>query len=151
MRIMKPITFIFLGMFLLSGCMGKYVKHDEMLAQVSVFGVELFSDVDYKEINGVLATEEPCLRGYERSFDALDVIIGYGFDKRIQKITTRNPSTSLFGIQPGTSFAEGKQKILQAGFREWNSPFKFRTDRYSITFLVDNNNKIFGMTLESID
>jgi hypothetical protein len=151
MRIMKPITILFLAMFLLAGCMGKYMKPDEMLAQVSVFGIELFSDVDYKEINGVLATEEPCLRGYERSFDALDVIIGYGFDKRIRKITTRNPSNSLFGIHPGMPFAEGKQKILQVGFREWSSPYKFKTNRYSITFLVDNNDKIFGITLESLN
>jgi hypothetical protein len=102
-------------------------------------------------INGVVATEEPCLRGYERSFNALDVIIGYGFNKKIRKITTRNLSTSLFGIKPGMAFGEGKNKLLQAGFSEYAPPFTFRANRYSLTFLVDGNNKIFGLTLESLD
>ena len=53
--------------------------------QINVFGVELYSDADYREVNGVVAAEGRCLRGYEPSFDAFDVIIGYGFDHKIQK------------------------------------------------------------------
>jgi hypothetical protein len=107
--------------------------------------------VDYREINGVSAVEEPCLRGYDRSFDALDITIGYGFNKRIRKITTRNSSTSLFGIHPGAPFGEGKQKILQAGFKEYAPPFTVRAERYSLNFLVDGNDTIFGLTLEALD
>jgi hypothetical protein len=136
---------------LLAGCAGTQVKSDNTHSQINVFGVGLFSDVDYKEINGVSAVEEPCLRGYDRQFDALDITIGYGFNKKIRKITTRNPDTSLFSISPGAPFGEGKQKILQAGFVESAPPFTFSNNRYSLTFLVNTDNVIFGLTLESLD
>lgn len=151
MKFQKSILIILLVPLLLTGCSGKNIMHDKLTGQINVFGVELFSDVDYSEINGVVATEEPCLRGYDRSFDALDITIGYGFDKKIRKITTRNSSTSLFGIKPGMAFEEGKKMILQAGFNEYAPPFTFRSNGYSLTFLVDGNNKIFGLTLESLD
>jgi hypothetical protein len=136
---------------LLAGCTAKDVVGDKLRDQINVFGIALFSNVDSREINGVKATEEPCIKGSERSFDALDIIIGYGFDKRIRKIMTRNSNTSLFGIKPGMPFGEGMQKMLQAGFSEFEPPFKFKKDRYSLTFLVDRDQKIFGLTIESLD
>lgn len=151
MKLQTSILIAVLVTLLLAGCMSTNAGRDKMIGQMNVFGVELFSDVDYKKINGVVATEEPCLRGYDRSFDALDLTIGYGFDKKIRKITTRNLNTSLFGIKPGMAFEEGKKMILQAGFVEHAPPFTFKANRYSLTFLVDGDNKIFGLTLESLD
>lgn len=151
MKFQKLITVPLLLFLFLTGCMGKHLERDKMHDQVNVFGVQFLSDVDYKEINGVMAVDEPCLRGYERSFDALDITIGYGFNKKIRKITTRNPGTSLFGINPGVTFREGKQKILQAGFIEFAPPFTFRSNGYTLKFLVDDKDIIFGLTLESLD
>lgn len=151
MKPAKSILIVLLVILFLAGCSSTNIGRDKMAGQVNVFGVQLFSDVDYKEINGVAATEEPCLRGYDRSFDALDLTVGYGFDKRIRKITTRNSNTSLFGIKPGMAFEEGRKMILQSGFVEYAPPFAFKADKYSLTFLVDSNNKIFGMTLESLE
>ncbi len=151
MKLHRLIAVPLLLFLLLTGCMGKQLERDKMDHQVNVFGVQLFSDRDYKEINGVMAVEEPCLRGYERSFDALDITIGYGFDKKIRKITTRNPATSMFGIKPGVALREGRQKILQAGFIEVAPPFTFRSNGYTLTFLVDDKDIIFGLKLESLD
>lgn len=150
MKYQKSILAALLALLLLAGWTSKGISSDKAVGQANVFGAELFSNVDYREINGVAATEEPCLKGYDRSFDALDITIGYGFDKKIRKIITRNPSTSLFGIRPGMSFEEGKQKILQAGFVASDSPFIFKADRYFLTLLVDGNQKIFGVTIESL-
>jgi hypothetical protein len=151
MKYQKLILVTLLLPLLLGGWVSKSMSRDKMIGQINVFGVELFSNVDYREINGVIATEEPCLKGYDRSFDALDITIGYGFDKRIRKIITRNPSTSLFGVSPGMPFGEGKQKVLQAGFVASNSPFTFKGDRYFLTLLVDSNQKIFGVKVELFD
>lgn len=147
----KILIPLLLAPLLLAGCLNKSIVREKLNEQIDVLGVKLYSDVSYKEINGVTATEEPCLRGYERSFDALDVIIGYGFDHKIRKITTRNRSTGMFGIKPGATFGDGKKKILQAGFHEYAPPFTFRANGYSLTFLVDGTNTIFGLTLESLD
>jgi hypothetical protein len=136
--------------FLLAGCMGNRVENSGIDDQINIFGIKPLSTVDYLQINGVTATEEPCLRGYERNFDALDVIVGYGFNKKIRKIHTRNPNTSLFGISPGMPFGESKQKILQAGFVASNSPFVFTASDYSITLLVDGD-KVFGLTIELLE
>jgi hypothetical protein len=138
-------------LLLLAGCSAQGAGDDKLRDQINVFGATLFSSVDYREINGVKAIEEPCIKGYERSFDALDIIIGYGFDKSIRKIMTRNVNTSLFGIKPGMPFGEGRQKLLNSGFTELEPPFKFRKDNYSLAFLVDRNQNIFGLTTEALD
>ncbi len=141
------ITFLISG--LLAGCSGRSLESDMLKDQINVFGVKFSSSIDYQEINGVKAVEEPCLRGYERSFDKLDVIVGYDFDGRVRKITTRNKDTSMFGIKPGMSYSEGKKKILKAGFVEDAPPFKFRSKEFTVTFLVDDRDIIFALKLES--
>ncbi|HYA86400.1 MAG TPA: hypothetical protein VEI57_04935 [Nitrospirota bacterium] len=150
MKYQKKIIPLLL-LLLLTGCQNRRMQDDKMNDQINVFDIKLFSDVDYKEINGVVATEEPCLRGYERSFDKLDVIIGYGFNHKIRKIMTRNSTTSMFGIKPGMTYEEGKQRILQAGFGVDTPPYTFRANKYSLTFLVNGKKAIFGLTLESLD
>ena len=133
----------------MAGCMVNQVRTD-ISHQIHVFGIELYSGVDYREIAGVRATEEPCLKGYERSFDPLEITIGYGFDRKIRKITTRNPGTSLFGISPGMSAEEGRRLSRKAGFQEV-AACKFRGKDISLTLLVDGKGNVFGITVETID
>ena len=151
MKLSDYAALIILFLTLLSACMSKNIEQDKIHGQLNLFGIELFSSTDYREINGVKATEEPCLHGYERNFDSLDIIIGYGFNNRIRKITTLNSGTSIFGIKPGMSYLEGKHKIQQAGFTELTPPYKFKQDRINVTLLVDNKLNIFGITIESIN
>jgi hypothetical protein len=132
---------------LLAGCTARYAGHGDIRRQIDVFGVQPYSATDYREIQGVKAEEEPCLRGYERTFDALDIIIGYGFNGKVRKITTRNPATAMFGIRPGMTFKEGRARILREGFREDVTPAAFSSGPYSLTFLVDDKDTIFGLTL----
>jgi hypothetical protein len=149
---LNKFTISWIVLFLaLTGCAGKNIYAEKVNTRIDVFGVKLLTETDYKIINGVEANEEPCMKGYERSFDALDISIGYGFNKRIRKITTRNPDTSMFGINPGMTIKEGRQKILQEGFSEDAPPFVFIMNEYSVTFLVDGENKILGLTFQSID
>ena len=133
----------------LAGCMANQIRAD-VSRQIQVFGVELFSGIDYREINGVKATEEPCLKGYDRSFDPLEITIGYGFDKKVRKIVTRNPVNSMFGISPGMSLATGKRLAKQAGLSE-ESIYRYRGKELSLTLLVDSKGIIFGIMVETID
>jgi hypothetical protein len=133
----------------LTGCLANGARTD-ISRQVQVFGIELYSGVDYREINGVKATEEPCLKGYEREFDRLEITIGYGFDGRIRKIFTRNPSTTMFGITPGIPAEDGRRLARLAGFNEL-SPGRYRNSDLILNLLVDGQNRLFGMTVETID
>ncbi len=133
----------------LTGCMANRVKTD-VSSQVHVFGIEMYSAVDIREIGGVPANEEPCLKGYERSFEKLDITIGYGFNRRIRKITSRNPGTSLFGISPGVSAEEGNRLAQKAGFIQ-DSPYRYHGHDVSLLLLVDGKGSVFGITVESSD
>lgn len=119
--------------------------------KLDLFGVELYSGTDYRELRGSVATEEACLKGFERSFDQLDISIGYGFDRTIRKITTRNRTTTIFGIKPGMKFDEARQILRQNGLAATGSPFRFQGDRVSISMLVDNDGQLFGITIETDD
>ena len=114
MNLHKTLLLLLLSL-LLAGCRSGTIRPETLPAQLQVFGVQLHSDRDYREISGDVALEEPCLRGYERSFDRLQITIGYGVDRFIRKIGTRNPATSIFGISPGMKFAAAGQRIRNAG------------------------------------
>ncbi len=149
MRLRKLLLLPFL---VLCACLAaQYAQGATLEEQIDVFGVRLFSPTDHKEINGVRATEEPCLKGYERHFEALDIVIGYGFNKKVRKITTLNPKTMMFGVRPGTPFEEGKRKVVAGGLTELRPPYAFRADGVSLTLLVNDKDEIFGLTVEALD
>lgn len=133
----------------LAGCMANQVRTD-VSRQMHVFGIELYSGIDYREISGIKATEEPCLKGYERSFDPLDITIGYGFNNKIRKITTRNTGTSLFGISPGVSAKEGNRLAQQVGLIQ-DSPYRYRGNDITLSLLVDDKGNVFGITVEAVE
>lgn len=145
---MRLFSYVALLLFLLlSGCRPSQMR-TELSGQTRVFGIELYSGVDYREIGGVKAEEEACLKGYERNFEALDIIIGYGFDAKIRKITTRNPATSLFGISPGMPAEAAGKLAQQAGFTEISS-YRYRGKGIDLTLLVDGAGIAFGITAET--
>jgi len=134
----------------LTGCLATKVK-SELSNQIQVFGIQMYANTDYREINGVKGVEEPCLRGYERVFDQLDIIIGYGFNRKIRKITTLNRETSLFGIIPGIPANAARHLARQAGFSEV-SPDRYRYDDMSLFLIINDNGNVTGITLEeSVD
>lgn len=145
---MRTYAVLFLS-FCLAGCLANRATPDNA-PELDVFGATLGSKTDFREIRGVTASEEPCLRGYERSFDPLDIAIGYGLDTRIRKITTRNPGTRIFGIAPGMPAATGKRLALRAGFTTV-SPDRFRRDTLSLVLQVDATDTIFGIAVEADD
>jgi len=136
--------------FCLAGCLAHQIRAD-VAGQIQIFGIELNSGRDYREFRGIVATEEPCLKGYELTFENLDLIIGYGFNRKIRKITTRNQNTSVFGISPGTTLEEGRQRAIQAGLSEDVAKNRYQGDGISLHLLVDEKGTIFGITVEIID
>jgi hypothetical protein len=136
---------------LIVGCSAHISGNSSLQNQIDVFGIKPFSDIDFKEINGVKAVEEPCIRGYERIFDALDITIGYGTNKRIRRIVTLNPATSMFGVKIGMTINESTERLHKAGFIEYNRPNTFKNDPYSLTILPGPQDKVSGLRLEIIE
>ena len=147
---MSLCVILFMLPMLLTGCLGDKKTFSVEPRQLDVFGVVLCSSTDYREINGIRGTDEPCLRGVERTFDALDIVIGYGRDGRVRKITTRNPQNSMFGIHPGDSPAAAVTRLRDAGFVE-EAPYRFQKEGLLMALLVDGKCRLFGMTLEVAD
>ena len=135
---------------LLAGCLASPARSSLAPGQLDVYDVTLGSSTDYQEIRGVRGTDEPCLRGYERSFAELDIVLGYGRDRKIRKITTRNPQNSMFDVHPGDSAASAVARLRGAGFVE-GAPSRFRKEGLLLTILVDGTGRLFGMTLEEAD
>jgi hypothetical protein len=150
-------TFLFLlilfglSAFLFTGCLAKRVEGEGLNRQIKVFDLALFSANDDKSIRGIVPKKEPCLKGFDYSYDPLDITVGYGTDDRIRKITTRNKETSMFDIRVGDPFPKGKALILQAGFSEGDTPYKFLKAGFLFTLLVDDRDRVFGMTLEALE
>ena len=136
---------------LLTGCMGNAARSGIDPGRLDVFGVAMYSPTDYREIGGVKGADEPCLRGYERSFDALEIVIGYGRDGKVRKIGSRNPQTSMFGVHPGDTIASARGMIRNAGFSETGEPNRFRKGDLVLTILADGPDRLFGLVLESTD
>jgi hypothetical protein len=145
------ITVFCVGAFCLTGCAVKKPGSDNINRQINVFNVSLFSSPDNSVISGVPPRREPCISGYEFYYDDLDLVASYHNNDRIWRITTRNKRTSMFGISPGDSFLQAKQKIIQLGFSQAYTPHKFVNDWCLFTLLVNENNDVFGMTVEVLD
>jgi len=141
-------------LFIISGfyaCDRKIPGSEEINQAIKVFGVQLFSEADYKDIKGIIPSKEPCTKGFEYIYDSLDISIGYSFKGYIRKITSLNKSTSMFDIHIGDSFQSGTAKILKSGFKKSEDPYSFVKDWCSFTLLVNEQQKVFGMRVEVLD
>ncbi len=148
-RTVLPATTVIL--VLVAGCAAGQADLSEANGGIRVFGAELGSDGIPSGLSGVAATEEPCLKGYERSFDTLAVSIGYGHNGKIRKITTRNPRTSMFGIRPGDDLLASRTKARAAGFSESATANRYNHGCCSLALLVGEYGRVFGMTVELKD
>ena len=148
---MRSMVLLGIIIFLLTGCLANRLGGEELNKQINVFGLSLFSAHDDKSIRGIVPIKEPCLKGFEYIYDPLDLTVSYGFNDRIRRITTRNKETSMFNIHIGDAFSKGKEIIRRAGFSTGDSPYKFVKDRCLFTLLVDDHERIFGMSFEVLD
>lgn len=143
---------VFLAMaFGLTGCAMKKPGSNDINKQIRVFNLSLFAPADKSPINGVSPRIDQCISGYEFYYDDLDIVVSFHHNDRVFRITTRNKKTSMFGVAPGDSFEEAKEKIKQMGFIQSYTPHKFSKGWCLFTLLVDEKNTVFGMTVEVLD
>ena len=116
-----------------------------------VFGAKLGSAGIPDGLAGVPAEETPCLKGRDLSYEARDVLIGYGHNGKIRKVMTRNPATSIYGIRPGDEFAAVEEKVMAAGFRETGTTHRYSGGCCLLTLFVDEAGRVFGLILELRD
>jgi hypothetical protein len=145
------ITVFCVGALFATGCALKKPGSDNINSQVKVFDVSLFAPADSSAINGVSPRREQCISGYEFYYDDLAIVVSFHNNDRVFRITTRNKKTTMFGIVPGDSFLQAKEKIIRLGFTQSYTPYKFTKDWCLFTLLVDEKNDVFGMTVEVLD
>lgn len=133
------------------GCAAGRADLAEVNRSLQVFGVALGAAAEPPALADVPRTEEPCLRGIERTFLSRALTIGYGHDGAIRKVTTRNPETAVFGIRPGDGADSSRFKALAAGFRATTDPHRYIRDCCALTLLVDDRSRVFGIAIELRD
>jgi hypothetical protein len=140
-----------MSLVLLAGCAtagpGVKAASDGLL----VFGARLGSPGIPAGLAGVTAEETPCLKGRDLSYEARDVLIGYGHDGIIRKVMTQNPGTSIYGIRPGDEFATAEGRVLAAGFRETGTTHRYSGGCCLLTLFVNEAGRVFGLILELRD
>lgn len=149
--ILFMITIFCAGTSYLSGCAMKKPGSDNINSRINVFNVALFAPADKSPISGVSPRREQCISGYEFYYDDLDLVLSFHNNDRGWRITSRNKRTSMFGIAPGDTFAQAKEKITRLGFSQGYTPYKFTKDWCLFTLLVDEKNNVFGMTVEVLN
>jgi hypothetical protein len=150
-NILFMITVFCVAALCSTGCALKKPGSENINSQIRVFHVVLFASADIGAINGVAPRREQCINGYEFYYDDLDLVLSFHNNDRIFRITSRNKNTSMFGIAPGDSYAQAKEKITQLGFTQSYTPYKFVKDWCLFTLLVDEKDTVFGMTVEVLD
>lgn len=150
-RIFLVITVFCVGALCLTGCAMKKPGSDNINSQIKVFNTSLFAAANNGPINGVSPRREECISGYEFYYDDLDIVVSFHSNDRVWRIISRNKKTSMFGITPGDSFVEAKEKIARLGFSQGYTPYKFTKDWCLFTLLVDEKKNVFGMTVEVMD
>ena len=150
-HILLMVAVFCVGALCSTGCALKKPGSEDVNRQIRVFNVALFAPADNSPIDGISPRREPCISGYEFYYDDLDIVLSYHNDDRIWRITTRNKKNSMFGITPGDSFLQAKEKIMQLGFTQSYTPYKFVKDWCIFTLPVDEKNNIFGMTVEVLN
>jgi hypothetical protein len=122
---------------------------EEANRRIRVFDARLRSADGIRAPEAPAATDEPCINGFERRYEALDVSLGYGFDGKVRRISTGNRATSVFGISPGDSGTEGKAKLVSAGFAPIGEGSRFGNGGIRVTLLADANGTIFSIAVEA--
>jgi hypothetical protein len=151
LHILFLIAVFCIGALYSTGCAMKKQGSEDINRQINVFNISLFSSPDNTVINGVPPEREPCIKGYELYYDSLDIVVSYTNNNRIWRITTRNKKTSMFSISVGDSFSQAKEKIMQLGFIQADTPYKFVKNWCLFTLLINENKDVFGMTVEILD
>ena len=148
MRAATTIVPLTLTLVLLWGCSHLAVNAEQVNRQVDVFGVELLSRVDHRELAGVAAEREPCVLGHEYDFSALQVTLGYTRDGTLRAVTTRNGANSLFGVRPGDRRADAVHRIEGLGFQAGAIQDTYNGHGLLLTLLPDEDGTLFGVRLE---
>jgi hypothetical protein len=116
-----------------------------------VFGLTLGDPAGPRELARVKGSDEACIHGFERTFDPLDITVGYGFDNRVRRIFTANPRTAIGGIHPGEDRVVAREKLLRAGFEATVSRDRFVSPCCSVTLLSGAGGTVSGIVLEKTD
>ena len=143
---MKQVITLLLLLVLVQGC--SHGLPVELSREVQVFGIQLAGRTDLRELNGEPGKDEPCLHGYERTFKQQGVTIGYRSNGEIRRIMTRNPATAMFGISPGSSEQQARERALKAGFIK-KDEYAYRNGSVTLKLLVDEGGRVFGLILET--
>ena len=123
----------------------------EINPNIDVFGIKLnVPESEVHKLAGSKSEKSMCINGYE--YDYTDKLINMGFDidrGKVRRVTTKNPSTSIFGITPGMDLTGAYAHVKDSGFiKDSSSEFKFNKKNIILTIISMKGVKADGITIE---
>lgn len=155
---MKKLFLVLISALLLSaavmtGCgnsVSTFIKND-INPNINVLGIKLgMTEEEVFKLAGTDGEKALCTQGYEYAYSGKQLNIGFDTDtKTVRRITTKNPTTSVFGIAPGMTAEEAFSKIQGSGFtKDSASDYKFHKENITITVLSMEGTLADGLTIE---
>lgn len=124
---------------------------EEVNPQIKVFGVQL--NMEEPKVHEAVPTEGEeamCIYGYE--YEYVDSRVNIGFDaetRKVRRVTTKNPDTSIYGIVPGATLEEANQILDSHGFTKSDkSEYIFYKENIRLTLISMKGTHADGVTVE---
>ena len=124
---------------------------EEINPNIDVLGIKLGMQEDQvHELAGSIGEKAMCINGYEYQYADKLINIGFTIDEsKVRRVTTKNPDTSIFGIQPGMELAAAAAQLDQFGFtKDQTSEFKFHKETVMLTLISMHGDLADGVSIE---
>ena len=155
----KPLVLLLVVTVLATGLFFGY-KHIKREAirdyhneQIAVGQIKLWmSEKEVFDTIGTRPEEEMCVYGYEFNFEALDINLGFRMDDHtLRRITVKNMTDSLYGIQNGMPIGTAEKILLAYGFNEDTQKNRYHIDDVYFTLGSKKGELVDFMIVEIID
>lgn len=123
----------------------------EVNPQIDVMGIKLYMEEDeVHKIVGVDGERAMCVNGYEYEYRDKKLNIGFNIDTdEVRRITTKNPETSIYGLNPGISLDKAYDIIDSEGFeKDKDDKYRFFKDDIILSIISMKGSDADGIVIE---
>lgn len=123
----------------------------EVNPKIDVMGIKLYmAEDEFHKAVGVQGEKAMCVNGYEYEYSDKKLNIGFNIDtNEVRRITTKNPKTSIYGLNPGISLDKAYKLIESEGFEKYgDDKYRFRKENIILSIISMKGSDADGIVME---